>query len=112
MSFYSVRNPVGFQYLIGGDAIEFRDLGVVFTENMSFNRHVDVVVAYSILGFVKRMCRDFRNLEALTSVFFAHVRSHLEYALTAWSHCHSFTSVTLTGSSPLRKLSDLLEEDR
>lgn len=38
-----------------------------------------------MLGFVKRVCRDFRNVEALKSVFFAHVRSHLEYASVVWS---------------------------
>ena len=38
-----------------------------------------------MLGFLKRICKDFRNVEALKSVFFAHVRSHLEYASTVWS---------------------------
>lgn len=35
-------------------------MGVTFTENLSFNRHVDLIVAkaYAMLGFVKRVCRD------------------------------------------------------
>lgn len=36
-------------------------------------------------GFLKRVCRDFENVEALESIFFAHVMSHLEYASDVWS---------------------------
>jgi len=37
-----------------------------------------------MLGFMKRVCYEFRNVQALKSIFFAHVRSHLEYAATVW----------------------------
>lgn len=91
ISFFRIRSPVRFSYVIDGSVVkrvnEVRDLGVVFTENVSFNRHIEVVIAkaYSMLGFVKRVCRDFRNVEALKSLYFAYVRSHLEYASLVWS---------------------------
>lgn len=84
MSFFRIRNPIRFSYAIDGIVLkrvsEFRDLGVTFTEDLSFNKHVDLVVAkaYSMLGFMKRICRDFKNVDALKSIYFAHVRSRLE----------------------------------
>lgn len=91
MSFFRIHSPIRFHYMIDGfvleRVVEIRDLGVTFTEDLSFNRHVEIIIAkaHSMLGFLKRVCRDFRNVEALKSVFFAHVRSHLEYASVVWS---------------------------
>lgn len=44
-----------------------------------------IAKAYSMLGFLKTICKDFKSVEALKSVFFAHVRSRLEYASNVWS---------------------------
>ena len=91
MSFFRIHNPFHFCYEINGTVIrrvtKMRDLGVTFTENLSFNRHIDIVVAkaYSMLGFVKRMCRNFNNVDTLKSLYFAYVRSQLEYASVVWS---------------------------
>lgn len=38
-----------------------------------------------MLGFIKRISYDFNNVEALKAIYFAHVRSHLEYASVVWS---------------------------
>jgi len=63
------------------------DLGVWLDEKLTFNRHIDFVTskAYSLLGFVKRVCKRFTSVPALKSVYFAHVRSHLEYASVVWN---------------------------
>lgn len=63
-----------------------RYLGVTLTEDLSFNRHMNIIVAksYGMLGFLKRVCKDFRNVAALKSVYFAHVKSHLEYTSVVW----------------------------
>jgi len=66
MSFVRKHDPVRFEYKIGESTLErvteMRDLGVTFMENLSFNRHMDLIIAkaYSMLGFVNRMCKDFR----------------------------------------------------
>lgn len=67
--------------------IEIRDLGVLFSKNLSFDRHIDCSVskALSMLGFMKRICYNFTNVECLKSIYFAHVRSHLEFACIVWS---------------------------
>lgn len=41
--------------------------------------------AYKILGFVLRVCKPFTNISAIKSVYFAYVRSILEYASPIWS---------------------------
>lgn len=88
------RSPLRFEYEVNGVTLEsvteFRDLGVTFTKNLCFNKHVDLIVAkaYSMLGFMKRICKDFNIAKALKSIFFAHVRSHLEYASVVWFPFH------------------------
>lgn len=51
-----------------------------------------------MLGFLKRICYEFRDLKALTRIYIAHVRSHLEYASVIWNpiynvHCEKIESV-------------------
>ena len=90
LSLFRKSNPIMYEYRIDDIALgrvrEFRDLGVIITENLCFNKHVTVMVskAYSMLGFMKRICKQFRNVNALKSVYCAHVRSHLEYASVVW----------------------------
>lgn len=90
VSFYRHKYFFHSHYRLLGERLdtltEIRDLGVLFRHNLSFDRHIDAAVAkaYSMLGFLKRVCRNFSNLKALTSVFCAHVRSHLEYACIVW----------------------------
>lgn len=54
-------------------------------KNLSFNRHIDLIVAYSMLGFIKRICKDVRKDAALKSIYFAHARSYIQYASVVWS---------------------------
>lgn len=90
MSFFRIRSPVRFNYEIDGNRLkrvtEIQDLGVWLDEQLTFDRHVDFVTskAYSMLGFVKRVCKQFTDIRALKSVYFAHVRAHLEYASVVW----------------------------
>lgn len=67
------------------------DLGDYFDEKMCFNRHVDYVVAkaYSMLGFIKRVCVDMDSPYALKSIYVAYVRSILEYASVIWQPWYS-----------------------
>lgn len=91
ISFYRHVNHFRSHYHLESKKLEtlteIRDLGVYFCHNLNFSHHVDAVVskAYSMLGFVKRVCRDFTSNKALTSVYIAHVRSHLEYASIVWN---------------------------
>jgi ribonucleases P/MRP protein subunit RPP40 len=90
MSFHRNHSPIHYNYEVGDDAVtrvfEIKDLGVIFDVKLDFNRHIEYVTskAYSMLGFMKRICNEFRNVKALKSIYCAHVRSHLEYASCVW----------------------------
>lgn len=52
--------------------------------------YIEFVTAkvYSMLGFIKRIRYKFRDVRALKSIYYAHVRSHLEYGSIVWQpHC-------------------------
>lgn len=94
ISFHRNLHPIHFVYNIDGENLErvfqICDLGVMLDTNLNFSAHIEYVTgkAYAMLGFVKRICHEFRSIKALKSIFCAHVRSHLEYACTVWQpHC-------------------------
>jgi hypothetical protein len=65
----------------------FKDLGVTFDAQFTFNEHVDIIVASSVktLGFIFRSCKRFRSESCLRALYFTLVRSKLEYCSIAWS---------------------------
>lgn len=91
MTFHRKRIAMHFAYQLNRADVcrvdEIKDLGVMFDEKLSFNKHIDMVIskAYSTLGFVMRVCSEFRDPLVLKSLYFAHVRSILEYASVVWS---------------------------
>ena len=98
LSFFRIRSPIFHQYSLyntGIARVEFiSDLGVIFTSDLSFERHIDSIIAkaYIMLGFIKRNCRDFCDPLTLKSLYVTFVRSILEYASQVWSpfyQCHS-----------------------
>lgn len=90
MSFYRTRAPTHFTYSVGNIELErvteFSDLGIVMDPQLNFRPHIDkkIAKAYSMLGFLKRICADFVNIRCLANLYNAHVRSHLEYASVVW----------------------------
>lgn len=94
VTFSRLRIPVTFDYSIGLTIISretsFKDLGVVFDQRFSFDLHVSEITASALrmLGFIIRNCRAFSDVCALKSLFFAHVRSILEYASFIWDPCY------------------------
>lgn len=61
---------------------EVRDLGVMFTQTFSSNRHIDLIIAKacSMLGFLKRTRKEFNNPKVFIVLYQSLVRSQLEYA--------------------------------
>jgi len=90
ISFHRNMHPIHFNYEICGTFLErvteIRDLGVILDTKMNFNSHIEYITtkAYSMLGFIKRTCYEFRDIRALKSIYCAHVRSHLDYASVVW----------------------------
>ena len=91
MSFYRRISPVLFDYQINNISLErvneMKDLGILFDTTFSFVKHIDFIVskAYSMLGLIMRICDDFNTALVFKSLYFAHVRSVLDYAAVVWS---------------------------
>ena len=91
MSFFRCKSPIFHNYRIGTQLIQrceiFKDLGVIMDHKLTFNLHIDYVIskANSMLGFLKRNTREFRDLGTLNSLYFSLVRSLLEFGSVVWS---------------------------
>ena len=91
MTFCMKKNIIEHDYNIGCQVLErvkiFKDLGVLFDEQMTFRNHINIVVAKacSILGFICRLTRDFKNPDSIRSLYCALVRSNLEHASIIWN---------------------------
>lgn len=91
ISFTRKLKPISFPYTINNIAIErvevVRDLGVTLDSKMRLNDHIDSIVDRSFrnLGFVMRTCKPFKGLTCIKVVYYAYVRSILEYASPIWS---------------------------
>lgn len=91
MSFYKKHFRLNYNYNIYNTVIErvlfFRDLGIIFSFDLSFNRHIDFIIskANSMLGFIKRNSKDFCDPYTLRTLYISLVRSNLEYASVVWT---------------------------
>ena len=55
---------------------EVNDLGVLFNCTLSYAPHIDIVIskAYSMLGFLMRICADINAAAVFISLYYAYVR--------------------------------------
>lgn len=90
ITFHRTKNPVLYVYSVDGCLVkrvtEVNDLGVLFSSDMSFSKHIDSVVAkaFKLLGFVTRFSRPF-SINTFRFLYCALVRPSLEYASVVWS---------------------------
>jgi hypothetical protein len=91
ITFSRKRQPVLNPYHIEGSPISratiINDLGVIFDEELRFTHHIDSIIAkaFKMTGFVMRQCWDFKNVTVLKNIYFALIRSHLEYCCMIWN---------------------------
>lgn len=91
MSYTLKSETQNYNYSIGdtmiGRVSVFKDLGVTFDSKLSFVQHISEVVqsSFRALGFIVRNTRDFSNSNTLKLLYYAFVRSKLEYASIVWS---------------------------
>jgi hypothetical protein len=70
--------------MLGGSVLDrvssINDLGVKMDEKMTFSVQVDVMVAkaFAMLGFIRRLSSEFRDLYTLKSLYTSLVRPKLE----------------------------------
>ncbi|XP_045494554.1 uncharacterized protein LOC123693467 [Colias croceus] len=84
------KNIINFEYSICNEKIPstntVRDLGVILDEKLTYNDHIDYVTnkAFANLGFVLRTAEPFDDIRCLKVLYFAYVRSILEFACVIW----------------------------
>lgn len=91
MSYTTKLAPITFNYSIDNVVLQrpetFKDLGVIFDKKLSFVAHINNInsEAFKTLGFLFRSSREFTNTDTLKILYFAFVRSKLEYASLVWN---------------------------
>ena len=85
------RSIVRYNYNFDGVLIhpsdEIKDLGVVFTADGTFHKHVNMIssTAFKILGFINRNSAIFKSPYTYRLLYITLVRPKLEYASVIWS---------------------------
>ena len=91
ISFTRKRSLVAFDYKISQVSLkrelQIKDLGIILDSKLSFKNHVEYITAKAskILGFVFRTAKNFTNIQCLKALYYALVRSVLEYAAVVWA---------------------------
>jgi hypothetical protein len=64
-----------------------KDLGIILDSKLTFNEHIKYSYnkALKMLGFLLRICKDFKNVNSLKIVFLALVHRDLEYCSPVWN---------------------------
>ena len=65
----------------------YKDLGLFTAGNLSWNQHVDKITAKAntVLGLVKRTCRDLKDIDTMNTLYCSLVRPLLEYSCETWN---------------------------
>ena len=93
IKFYKTRANTNFVYQINGNPLEcvdqIRDLGVLFCSSLDFSSHIDTIISRALSkhpmpGFIKHCTKQFVDINAIKTLYFAYVRTHLEYASSGW----------------------------
>jgi len=71
-----------------------KDLGVIVDSRLKFDIHIENTVkrANRMLGFVMRVCRQFRKLHSILALYNTLVRPILEYCSPVWSPIYAIHS--------------------
>jgi hypothetical protein len=88
-SFTRKANVLNYQYRLGNSFILrtdcIKDLGVHIGRKLHCYRHVDFIFSHALklLGPIRKVTCSFSTLDSLLMLYFALVRSKLEYASVA-----------------------------
>lgn len=88
MTFTRQCNPISYSYSLSGIPLQrfslysrLLSLGIYYAPSLNFNYHNNTTVskALKVLGFIKRNTSMFKSANCLRILYFALVRSILEY---------------------------------
>ena len=84
-------NEIEFNYSIDNTILEtattIKDLGIIFDKSLTFKQHYQYLSSSSLKlwGFVVRICKEFKNMECIKTLYYSLVRSKLEYGAVVWN---------------------------
>ncbi|GBM35453.1 Retrovirus-related Pol polyprotein from transposon 297 [Araneus ventricosus] len=90
LSYTRKSQPLNHVYkindLVSSRSDSVTDLGIIFDTKLDFSQHINSMVskAYRRLGILKRKTKEFSSEIALKVLYYAHVRSSLEYCSIIW----------------------------
>jgi hypothetical protein len=93
--------PIEFVYSINGTTLEkvdeIKNFEVIMDGRMSFLPHIEAIISKSsrMLGFIKRISREFRDPYTHKTQYTSLVRPNLEHAACVWSPHQSVHSERL-----------------
>ena len=88
---FSRKPIIAHRYFLGQNLLirtdSFNDLGILLDAKLSFNSHIEVMInkARSMLGFIKRWSKEFKDPYVTKRLYTALVRPILEYGSIIWS---------------------------
>jgi Reverse transcriptase (RNA-dependent DNA polymerase) len=91
ISFSKCKSPIEHVYRIGGHELErvdqIKDVGFFLDRKMTFLAHIETIISKlaRMLGFIKRLSKEFRDPYTLKTPYASLVRPNLEYASSIWS---------------------------
>lgn len=101
VSFTRCVNPILYDYTVGSELItrrdSMKDLGILFDSKLTFSEHISTIClsASRLLGFVIRSARNFNNINTITTLYYALVRSKLEYASVVWYPFYTYQQLSI-----------------
>lgn len=86
MTLHRERNPVFTRFYLFVIINQISDLlPLKYTTYLSFDMPIDYEILKSMLGFIKRISYNFKNLNCSKALYIAHVLSYLECYCMVWS---------------------------
>jgi len=85
ITFLRIDNPISFDYKINNCSntrtTPIGDLGIIIDYNLSFTTHINTITkkSFKMLDFINRNTVNFKNINALKTLFFVLVKSHLGF---------------------------------
>ena len=96
LSFCRSHSKLEFNYALGAHVLEevgsIRDFGIIFESNFEFKLHLEAVTsqAYSLLGFIIRSTKKFKNVDSIIAIYRSLVLSKLLFGSVIWSPLNLF----------------------
>lgn len=95
ITFSRNKNTINAQYEINNSFLTrvfvVKDLGILYDSKLIFDQHIDYISkkGHKTLGFIIRICKDFRQWQSIRVLYIAYVQSILTFGSVIWNPCYN-----------------------